>query len=236
MNKRDYVKMHNTKLNKVSAISSFGFLQAIQGLNFLGLTVNKQPILEVGSGVGTITKVILDNCYNEIYCYELNSFCRRKLMAIKKRNYKNANYRMKVTGNIDDLNQINFCQIIVDGPISKKQLRKVVSNSTDLKLVAIENYRILQRVWVAKALFKGKFSQQFVEISHNNRIVAAVFFTNKQFKSFNFHIIFDFILVMLRILPKLILHTYLSKGAVLMLGKDLELSFERKTPKTNFDA
>jgi ribosome biogenesis protein Nip4 len=228
--------MYNTKLNKVSAISSFGFLQVVQGLTFFGLTPSKQPILEVGSGVGTTTKVILDNCYNEIYCYELNSFCRKKLMSIKKLNYKNAKYRMRVTSNIDDLNDINFCHIIVDGPISKKQLRKVVSNSTDLRLVAIENYRLLQRVWVAKALYKNKFRQQFVEILHNDKSSAAVFFTNKQSQAAHFHIVFDFILVMLRLLPKLILHTCLSKGAVLQIGKNLELPFERKQPKTSFDA
>ena len=143
---------------------------------------------------------------------------------------------MRVTDNIDDVKEINFCQIIIDGPISKKQLRKVVSNSSDLKLVAIENYRLLQRVWVAKALYKGKFRQQFIEILHNDKSIAAVFFTNKQFQSAHFHIVFDFILVMLRLLPKLILHACLSKGAVLQLGKNLELPFERKQPKTSFDA
>ena len=131
---------------------------------------------------------------------------------------------------------INFIQIILDGPISNDQLRKVIHNSKDLKLVVIENYRLLQRVWVAKALYKGKFRQQFVEIFYNDKPRAAVFFTNKPSQTAYFHIIFDFVLVMLRLLPKLILHTYLSKGAVLLLGKNLEIPFERKEPKTSFRA
>jgi hypothetical protein len=104
-----------------------------------------------------------------------------------------------------------------------------------LKLVVIENYRLLQWVWVAKVLYKGKFRQQFVEILHNDKPSAAVFFTNKQSQTAYFHILFDFILVLLRLLPKLILHTYLSKGAVLLLGKNLEIPFERKEPKTSFE-
>jgi hypothetical protein len=234
MDKYKYKKMYGSKLSKASAISSFEFLQVIKGLTFFDLTLNRKPILEVGSGIGTITKVLLDNSYNQIYCYELNGFCRKKLMDIKK-NYSNANNRMQVTGNIDDLNNINFCQIIIDGPISLKQLRKVVSNSTDLKLVVIENYRLLQRIWVAMALYNGKFKQQFVEILHNDKSSAAIFFTNKQSRVAHFHIIFDFFLVMLRLLPKLILHTYLSKGAVLLLGKNLEIPLERERPKTRLD-
>jgi hypothetical protein len=142
---------------------------------------------------------------------------------------------MQVSSNIDDFNGVNFSQIIIDGPISKKQLRKIVQNSTDLKLVAIENYRLLQRVWVAKALYKGKFRQQFVEILHNDKPSAAVFFTNKQSQTAYFHILSDFILVLLRLLPKLILHIFLSKGAVLLLGKNLEIPFERKNPKSSFE-
>lgn len=235
MNKKNYERMSRTKVSRVSAISSFEFLQVIKGFTLFDLIANKNPILEVGSGIGTITKVLLDNCSNKIYCYELNSFCRGKLMDIKK-NYRNARYRIYVTGNIDDYMGINFIQIILDGPISNDQLRKVIHNSKDLKLVVIENYRLLQRVWVAKALYKGKFRQQFVEIFYNDKPRAAVFFTNKPSQTAYFHIIFDFVLVMLRLLPKLILHTYLSKGAVLLLGKNLEIPFERKEPKTSFRA
>jgi hypothetical protein len=227
--------MYSTKLNRVSAISSFGFLRVIKGFTFFELMASEKPILEVGSGIGTITRVLLDNCSNKIFCYELNSFCREKLIAIKNRNYKNAKHRMQVSSNIDDFNGVNFSQIIIDGPISKKQLRKIVQNSTDLKLVAIENYRLLQRVWVAKALYKGKFRQQFVEILHNDKPSAAVFFTNKQSQTAYFHILSDFILVLLRLLPKLILHIFLSKGAVLLLGKNLEIPFERKNPKSSFE-
>ena len=117
--------MSRTKVSRVSAISSFEFLQVIKGFTLFDLIANKNPILEVGSGIGTITKVLLDNCSNKIYCYELNSFCRGKLMDIKK-NYRNASHRIYVTGNIDDYMEINFIQIILDGPISNDQLRKVI--------------------------------------------------------------------------------------------------------------
>ena len=63
MNKKNYERMSRTKVSRVSAISSFEFLQVIKGFTLFDLIANKKPILEVGSGIGTITKVLLDNCY-----------------------------------------------------------------------------------------------------------------------------------------------------------------------------
>lgn len=199
---------------------------------YFDLAASDKPILEVGSGIGTITKVLLKNSSNKIYCYELNSFCREKLMLIKKQNGNDAKNRIYITDNITTLKKINFYKIIIDGPISKKHLRNIVSNSPDLKIVVIENYRLRQRVWVAKALYKNKFRQQFVEILHDDRPSAAIFFTNRNARPLRFHIIFDFNITLLRLLPKLILHIYLSKGKILLLGKKLELSFIRQVPKS----
>jgi hypothetical protein len=226
--------MYSQGLAKSSAISSYGFLQVIKGLIHFDLTSIDKPILEVGPGIGTITRVVLGNCSNDIYCYELNSFCREKLMVIQKQNKNNARNRMCITGNIADLSNINFYKIIIDGPISKKQIRTIVSNSPDLKIVTIENFRLRQRVWVASALYKKRFRQQFVEILHDNRSTCAIFFTNKTVKTLRFHVIFDYLLTLSRLLPKLILHIYLSRGKLLLSSKNLQPTFVRKLPKSRF--
>ena len=226
--------MYSQDLAKTSAISSYGFLQVTKGLISFDLTSSDKPILEIGSGIGTITRVILGNCSNDIYCYELDSFCREKLMVIQKQNKNNAQNRLYITGNIADLNNINFSQIIIDGPISKKQIQSIVSNSPDLKIVTIENLRLLQRVWVASALYKKRFRQQVVEISHDNRSTGVIFFTNKSVRILRFHVIFDYLLTLSRLLPKLILHIYLSKGKILLLSKNSQPKFVRKVPKSRF--
>ena len=232
MDPKQYYKYSKTKLGQVSAISSLGNLQVIRGLAQFRLTKDTNPILEVGSGIGTITKELLENFNNEIFCYELDDFCFRKLLELKKSNFLHSERRLHLTSSLIDYSEINFSAIVIDGPISKSDLIKIVNKSSELKFVAVENYRLLQRVWVTKALYKGKFRQQFVEILHNNRPSTSVFFTNQQTSGGRFHIIFDFILVLLRIYPKLILHTYLSKGHILFMGKNIETKNRRLRSKT----
>jgi hypothetical protein len=103
---------------------------------------------------------------------------------------------------------VNFSAIFIDGPISANQLNKVVNMSPDLKFVAIENYRLLQRVHVAKALYKNRFRQQMIEIYHDNKIISSVFLTIKQIESKRNRELLDFMLVLFRIFPKCILHSF----------------------------
>ena len=98
--------------------------------------------------------------------------------------------------------------------------------------MVFENYRLAQRVLIAKALYKSGFRQQVVEIYHNNRISSSVFFVSRQVYDEKTHILFDYILVLIRILPKLVLHIFLSKGSTLWIGKNIEYKFTRFKSKT----
>jgi phospholipid N-methyltransferase len=223
--------LFKSKINRVSAIAGFSSLSIIKGLSFFSLIPSKKPILEIGAGIGTVTKVLLENYTGDVYAHELNDFCFSKLEKIRKSDYKQSKKRLHLTSNLDDFTGIDFCVIVIDGPISKKHLCSIVQNSSELKLVIIDNYRLLQRVWVAKALRKAKFRQQFIEILVNEKPSAAVFFTFKQTKELRIHTIIDYVLVFLRIFPKLARHIYSSKGRVLTLGDKIEVSFERSNRK-----
>jgi 16S rRNA A1518/A1519 N6-dimethyltransferase RsmA/KsgA/DIM1 with predicted DNA glycosylase/AP lyase activity len=102
MNKNAYNKLLHTKKGKESAISSLGNLRVIRGLHEFSLVMGKNPILEIGVGIGTITKILLKYYTNEIYCHELDKFCTKELMKLKKSNYKNALNRMKISTNLND--------------------------------------------------------------------------------------------------------------------------------------
>ena len=214
MDAKQYKQYSETELGKISQISSLGNLNITKGLLLFSLFQKNHPILEVGSGIGTITKTLLENSKNKIYCYELDDFCIRKLLKLKESNYLGAKKRLHLTSNLIDFAEINFSAIIIDGPINKNDLLKVVQKSSELKLVSVENCRLAQRMWVAKALYKGKFKQQFVEVLHNNRPTTSIFFTNKQTSGGKFHIIFDYILALMRISPKLILYIYKQRGYI----------------------
>lgn len=227
MDSKQYNRLFKSKINRVSAIAGFSSLSIIKGLSYFALIPKNKPILEIGAGIGTITKVLLESYSGDIYAYELNDFCLSKLEKIRKSDFKQSKKRLHLTSNLDNFNGINFSVIVIDGPISKKQLYSIVQNSSELKLVIIDNYRLLQRVWVAKALRKAKFRQQFIEIIVNEKPGAAVFFTFKQTKKLRMHTVIDFTLVFLRIFPKLARHVYSSKGRVLTLGNKIEVKFER---------
>jgi 16S rRNA A1518/A1519 N6-dimethyltransferase RsmA/KsgA/DIM1 with predicted DNA glycosylase/AP lyase activity len=83
VNEKQYLVYQETKLGRNSLISSFGNLQVVKGLSFFGFMKNDSLILEVGSGIGTITKALLENYKSKIYCFELNNFCINKLLELK---------------------------------------------------------------------------------------------------------------------------------------------------------
>ena len=231
MNSTDYNRLFRSEINKVSSIAGFGCLSVIKGLSFF--ISNKQPILEIGAGIGTITKTLLENYKGKLYCHELNAFCTSELEKIKKSNYKKAKSRVLITSDIDEFIGVNFSLIVIDGPMSERKILSIIQNSSELKIIVIENYRLRQRIWVAKSLRKAKFRQQLVEVTHNEKLSASVFFVFKQNNDLFMHIVIDFFLVYLRIFPKFVLHLYTNLGISLASGDKLEHGFERLNRKTH---
>ena len=224
MAKEIYDTVFRTHLGKVSAISKLGNLQVLQGLSYFfptsAKTATHQPILEVGAGIGTITRILLQSYRNEVYCYELDQFCLGELRMLKKNHAKKYSKRLHVISNLDKCDAINFFAIIIDGPISKKELSKIIKSSNNLKFIVIENYRLLQRFWVTKLLYKAKFRQQYVEIRHSFKPTATIFFVEKDCnKKLALHSFLDFANIVSRIFPKLVLHSWQSKGKILKIGK-----------------
>jgi phospholipid N-methyltransferase len=222
--KEIYDTVFKTHLGKVSAISKLGNLQVLQGLSYFFPTnikaVRNQPILEVGAGIGTITRILLQSYKNDVYCYELDQFCLNELRILKKNYAKKHSKRLHVISNLDKCNAIDFFAIIIDGPISKKELSKIIKSSNNLKFIAIENYRLLQRFWVTKLLYKAQFRQQYIEIRHDFKPTATIFFVEKDYdKKLALHLFLDFANVVSKIFPKLVLHSWQSKGKILKIGK-----------------
>ena len=219
MNYQNFKKLENSQLGKASAISSFGNLQVIKGLSFFCPHSKKDsPILEVGGGIGTITKVLLENFENDIYCYETNDFCLKKLNVLKRKS--NIVGRLEVISDLSNYLQDEFYAIVIDGPIKKKELDNIIKNSKELRFIVVENYRLLQRLLVSIALFKSMYRQQYVEIRHNFKPSSTIFFIeNANLKNVNFHIVYDFLFSFFKILPKLVLHSFLSKGKILGVGR-----------------
>ena len=219
MDLESFKALENSPLGQSSAISSFGNLQLIKGLSFFyNDTETNHPILEIGGGIGTITKTLLENYQCDIYCYEMNEFCLKMLAELQ--NQGNNSERLNVSSDLSEWLEINFSAVIIDGPISRKQMRGIINKSSELKFILVENYRLLSRLHISIELFKSRYRQQYLEVRHNFKPVAAVFFVEKTSNSaISVHRCVDVLFTFLRIFPKLVLHIFLSRGKILKVGK-----------------
>ena len=123
------------------------------GLQFLGELIIEREFknfLEIGSGIGTIAKFIvelLDDGTTNLVCFEVNSWCKSKL----RENMGEVPYVL-----ITSVAQLLTLQekidlIIIDDFISQSTTIKLLDN-TEPKVVFIEGHRRMQRLHVLRAM------------------------------------------------------------------------------------
>ncbi len=212
-----------------------------------GYAENQSAILEIGAGIGTITSLLLQAFSSSVVAYEVNSFCLTQLTNLKKSLPADQSERLIILDNLSHFQHtakvlaiqrqdavesqdnaklpICFFGIVIDGPISNINLKSSISNSADLKFIFVENWRLKQKYLVSIFLLKFGFRQQYIEIEHDNVITGGLFLVVKQskdLKKWAIRSLFDFSLVQIRILPKLIRDVYQSRGKSWKVGRFIE--------------
>ena len=205
------------------------------------ISVNdKGAILEIGSGFGTITRLLLILFNGPIVCFELDLECIKKLQDLRRSLTLDDSKRLIITSNFDEVhllgynefklsknNFANFYGIVIDGPILGKELRKLIESSPELRFVFIERYRLIQRAQVSFYLLRCGFQQQYLETRHNKKMTGAYFIidvcTNTNFAKKS-RALYDFILTSLRLYPKLLKNLLQSRGRNFKVGKFKENS------------
>jgi hypothetical protein len=132
------------------------------GLRFLGKLITENEInriIEVGSGIGTISKFIFRLPFAEerkVYCYEVNAWCQEKLGA----NLRDENYILLAT--TSELLQIKYDidLIIVDDFLNEEDTIQLIKN-TRPKWVFIEGHRRKQRLYILKAMKQQGMNPKF---------------------------------------------------------------------------
>jgi len=215
-----------------SHIADLGSLEVIEGLSsFFAAEESKRKkpsILEVGSGVGTITRLLLKIYRSNIIAYEIDSFCLDELAKLRNQLPKQNRDRLHIRSELQFLQEVTeevenqgFFAIFIDGPISKKNLSLAISNSKNLKFVFIQGWRLIQRFQISTLLFRGNFQQQYIEFRHNGRVTCAVFFvdaTNGMKLRF-FRSLVGFVATSITLVPKLMRNLYQSRGKTFRTGK-----------------
>lgn len=245
-----YREIINTPLGRKSSIADLGSLEVIEGLSYffpraeLDQIKSNSWILEIGSGIGTITRLLLKNYRSDIVCYEVNDFCLRTLRQLKSNLNRTLKSRMSICSNLDFLNGkgqnelefkrnydvTNLFAIFCDGPISRRDLKAAIINSVNLHIVFVQGWRLFQRWEIARLINSTKKRQSYVEIRHKGSVTCAIFFvTNQQgvrFSSIRAHI--DLMVISMQLLPKMIKNMLLSKGESIKVGSFSEDNAKRR--------
>lgn len=218
-----YTKSINSKIGKNSAISSSNFLNLVEAFSYIfpEAQKNNSKILEIGAGIGTCTRILIE-CYKcEVVCYELNDFCLAELDKIR-RNLVTRN-RLLITNDIKKFKKFNFFSIIIDGPIKNFNLLTLIRDSSNLKFVLVENYRLYTRLLVGYYLKKNRFRQQYTEFRINQKPIGAIFLVEKAPpREQRLNIRIDFFFTILKILPRFLTHLLISRGRILRVGRYIE--------------
>jgi hypothetical protein len=100
-----------------------------------------QSILEIGSGFGTITRLLLKLFQGPITCFELDENLIKKLKDFKKSLSVVDSERLIITNDLNEslkTKNLKFHGIIIDGPVLGKDLYNAIRSSTELRFVFIE--------------------------------------------------------------------------------------------------
>lgn len=110
-------------------------------------------VVEIGSGIGTITDLISTKIQNTVpeislICYEVNGFCIEQL-------YKNINCDFVLIKNVEEINSCNLRKsktfLIIDDYTSDSDTSFLL-NQLSPRYIVIEGHRFRQRKTVAKSL------------------------------------------------------------------------------------
>jgi precorrin-6B methylase 2 len=109
---------------------------------------NPKTILEIGSGIGTITELLVDKCPEAtIYCFEINEWCltqlRRNVTKINDHIIDSQEELLELDRQID--------LVVIDDLLDKKTTFNLITN-TSPSAVFIEGHRRQQRLFVMQAI------------------------------------------------------------------------------------
>jgi hypothetical protein len=116
-----------------------------------------ESILEIGSGIGTITELIMESLPNsKLFCYETNNWCVNQL----RNNLGESGYTLfNSIPNLVKLNQdVNF--IIIDDWLDRDTTALLIRNLHPTS-VFIEGHRRKQRLYVMQAYKRNRVSFRF---------------------------------------------------------------------------
>jgi hypothetical protein len=176
--------------------AKIGSEQIIQvaGLRFLGQLISDKKfisILEIGSGIGTITKFLQEletKQELEIYGYEINPWCLDQLGM-------NTN-KFHVLDNLEKLKKFykKIDLLIIDDFLDQGTTEVLLKNVKP-RFVFIEGHRRVQRLYVCRSLrkFKIDFTFKNYRKTEDSYKLGCIFELNTKNSNLNFAFLFIYV-------------------------------------------
>ena len=219
-NIRKQVAQHFESFRNLPGSKSIASLTALESLVSLSIINPPKNVLEYGTGIGTITSLLL----NFTNCQILSIENRSEVHIIANENIHNtcgdvAN-RFQILHNeknIDANSWMLFDWIIIDGPVNLNKMKL----SDQLVYIIIENQRLLTRIKVASKLTFSRKRFTYGELDSSRETGIAFFYLNPRSQS-KLLVYLDFLSVTIIILPRLVRSGLKSRGRIFKVGKFLE--------------
>lgn len=220
MNIRYQVAQHFQYFRNLPGSKSIASLTALESLISLSVINPPKLILEYGTGIGTISSLLLN--FTDCRIISIENRPEVHAIAIKNISYISGNFgkRFKIINGEYEIkaNEWNlFDWIIIDGPVNIKK----INLSESLVYIIVENQRLLTRLKIVTKLTWSKRRFSYGELDSSRETGVAFFYLNPRSKS-NLLVYFDFLGVSLLLIPRLVRSIARSRGKILKVGKLLE--------------
>lgn len=162
---RSYLKLFRDEFATKPLSAGIATLPSLIVLNGILQTYAIKEVLEIGRGLGTITKFMGKDFDLNIYSVESNLYCIEKsAIYLNGINYSPVNYISEVTESI--LREIDL--VVIDGPVSRGEF-KFLFFGDGIRVFFFENHQIVSKARVITYLFFHGRHARYVEIypDHN---------------------------------------------------------------------
>jgi hypothetical protein len=158
--RREYLDSFRRDFSSMPKSQGIATLPSLIVLDHILTTYEISNVLEIGRGLGTLTKFMGSNYDLEIYSLESNDYCRTKS---KENLIGVACFDFKSIQDIQDSILESIDLVVIDGPISKSDFKLVV-DSTRIRIYFFENHQLISKIRIILAVFSKGRACRYVEI------------------------------------------------------------------------
>ena len=201
--RRDQLDKYRNDFAKMPHSQGIATLPSLIVLDGILNTYQITNVLEIGRGLGTLTKFMGQNFKLNIFSVEPDAYCidesARNCAGVK---YQHCNQLNHIGNSI--LKDLDL--VVIDGPISKSQF-KLIFESDKIRLYFFENHQIVTKMRVLLYLFFHGRHSRYVEIFPFHNFEGPSYIVSLPRWS-NFSFATNYVALFLQLVPRIVKHCH----------------------------